>query len=122
VSHRHDPVTQPDRGRAAQPTPPTFHLQTTVTPYSLVRVCRDFGVSVVCTFTVDVTSDLFLTPMHAVVTRCTAIRAPAAGTRPPTERPESRHGVTGDTKVGCEGSVVSFTAAQTGGGGVILLC
>ena len=74
VSHRHDPVTQPDRGRTAQPTPPTLHLQSTVTPYNLVRVCRNFGVSVVCTFTVEVTSDLFETPMHGVLTRCTKIR------------------------------------------------
>ena len=68
VSHRHDPVTQPDRGRTAQPTRPTLHLQNTVTPYSLVRVCLNFGVSAVCTFTVEVTSGLFETPMHGVVT------------------------------------------------------
>jgi len=114
VRHRHDPVTQPDRGRTAQPTPPTLHLQSTVTPYNLVRVCRNFGVSVVCTFTVEVTSDLFETPMHGVVTWRTAIRATAARTQPRTQRPEPRHGVTGDTKVGGEGRVVSFIGAGEG--------
>ena len=50
VNDRHDPVTQPDRGHIAEPTPtPSFHLQTTVTAYN-------FGLSAVFTLTVEVTS------------------------------------------------------------------